>query len=367
MTQPRPAQPELEAFDDLCIEVLATQGPDILRERDSLRAEEWASGVLGLFASLPVPGEDDPAEAIGSRLIALARLAATTEALVCVKALAAVTTGRLRQRAAQAARALTSAGVETPVWAAAVGSSIPTEAWRATDCCGDQDSIMIGFVQPNGTEHSVVALIDHLLGGVAKDAGLAGPVDGLLPTWLSDPDIALVAEPVPTAAARVMNAIRQSSGAAATGDYRDAAALLQARLARLAGTVPDEPSMPEVEREAMVRSFLDDAGAPFATARPLVEALVDYRCDQHGRDPQRWSPAAAERFLLDWVPQLAAAGQDVEPALDLLWEWVRWAAPRVDLPPTMASRTLTRIGQLEAAFTSAVHEAVGLTFHGASN
>jgi hypothetical protein len=223
---------------------------------------------------------------------------------------------------------------------------------------------MIGFVQPNGTEHSVVALIDHLLGGVAKDAGLAGPVDGLLPTWLSDPDIALVAEPVPTAAARVMNAIRQSSGVTATGDYRDAAALLQARLARLAGTVPDEPSVPAVAREALVRSFLDDdAGAPYAASRPLVEALVDYRCDQHGRDPQRWSPAAAERFLLDWVPQLAATGQDVEQALDLLWEWVRWAAPRVDLPPTMASRTLTRIGQLEAAFTSAV----GLTLHGASN
>jgi hypothetical protein len=364
MTQARPTQPELEAFDDLCLEVLATQGPDVLRERDPLRAEEWASGVLGLFGSLPVPGEDDPAEAIGGRLIALARLAATTEALVCVKAVAAVTTGRLRQRAAQAARALTSAGVETPVWAGAIGSSVPTEAWRASDCCGDQDSIMIGFVQPNGSEHSVVALIDHLLGGVAKDAGLAGPVDGLLPTWLSDPDISLVAEPVPTAAARVIDAIKQSAGVPATGDYRDAAALLQARLSRLAGTIPDEPTLPEAEREALVGSFLDgEAGSAYADCRPLVEALVDYRCDQHGRDPQRWSPAAAERFLLDRVPQLAAAGEDVDQALDLLWEWVRWAAPRADLPPTMASRTLTRIGQLEASFTTAV----GLTFHGASS
>jgi hypothetical protein len=368
MKPPPTAHPELEAFDDLCLEVLATQGPDVLKDRDALRAEEWASRLLGLFASLPVAGDDDPAEAIGGRLVMVARAAQSPEAMVCLKAVAAVSTGRLRQRASQAARALATAGVDAPAWAEAIGAAVPTEAWRATDCCGDQDSIMIGFVQPGGSEHSVVALLDHLLGGVAKDAGLAGPVDELLPTWLSDPDIALVAEPVPMAAARVVRAMGRNDGTG-TGDYRDTVALLQARLGRLAATVPDDPPMPADQRVELVQTFLDDpAGAGYvddADARHLLAELVDYRCDHQGGDPRRWSPAAAERFLLDGVPQLAAEGHVVDRAVDVLWEWVRWAAPRADLPPTVASRTLTRIGQLESAFATAIRQAPDLTSQGA--
>jgi hypothetical protein len=121
----------------------------------------------------------------------------------------------------------------------------------------------------------------------------------------------------------------------------------------------------------LVRGFLDDrAGAPFAGdpgAERLVVELVDFRCDQQGGDPERWSPAAAERFLLDWIPGLARAGQPVDQAPDVLWEWVRWAAPRADLPPTVASRTLTRIGQLETAFAREVRIASGLTSYGSSH
>jgi hypothetical protein len=364
MKPPPTAHPELDAFDDLCLEVLATQGPDVLKDRDALRAEEWASRLLGLFASLPLAGDDDPAEAIGGRLVMVARAAQSAEAMVCLKALSAVSTGRLRQRAIQAARALEGAGVDAPAWAEAIGAAVATEAWRATDCCGDQDSVMIGFVQPSGSEHSVVALLDHLLGGIAKDAGLAGPVDELLPTWLSDPDIALVAEPVPVAAARVMRAMERTEGVAASGDYRDTVALLQARLSRLATTVPDEPPVAADQRAELVQSFLNDpAGVAYlddADARHLLVDLVDYRCDEQRGDPRRWSPAAAERFLLDRVPQLALGGRTVDRAPDLLWEWVRWAAPRADLPPTVASRTLTRIGQLESAFATAVRQALAV-------
>jgi hypothetical protein len=293
---------------------------------------------------------------------------------MCLRSLAAVASGRLRQRAGHAARALTTAGVDVPAWVDVIGTATPTEAWRATDCCGDQDSIMIGFAQPGGDEHSVVALVDHLLGGIAKDAGLAGPVDELLPTWLSDPDIVLVAESVPVAAARIMRAIRrgqQAPGAPVTGDFRDSVALLRARLARLAAPVPEDPPVTAARRAELVRGFLDDrAGAPFAGdpgAERLVVELVDFRCDQQGGDPERWSPAAAERFLLDWIPGLARAGQPVDQAPDVLWEWVRWAAPRADLPPTVASRTLTRIGQLETAFAREVRIARGLTSHGSSH
>jgi hypothetical protein len=369
MKPPPTAHPELEAFDELCLEVLATQGPEVLKERDSLRAEEWASGLLGLFASLPLAGDDDPTEAVGGRLVMVARTAQSAEAMVCLKALASVSTGRLRQRANQAARALATAGVDAPAWAEAIGAAVPTEAWRATDCCGDQDSIMIGFVQPGGREHSVVALLDHLLGGIAKDAGLAGPVDELLPTWLSDPDIALVAEPVPVAAARVVRAMERTDGGAGTGDYRDTVALLQARLGRLATTVPEDPPLAADRRAELVQSFLDDpAGAPYmddVDARHLLVDLVDYRCDHQAGDPLRWSPAAAELFLLDRVPDLASEGHVADRALDVLWEWVRWAAPRADLPPTVASRTLTRIGQLESAFATALRQARDLASQGA--
>ena len=86
---------ELAVFDGLCREILATQGRDVLRSGDPLQAEMWASYLVGLWRTSLLIGEPDPAAAIGGRMVSVAKRARTPEAVMSLRALAAVADGAL--------------------------------------------------------------------------------------------------------------------------------------------------------------------------------------------------------------------------------------------------------------------------------
>jgi hypothetical protein len=344
----------LAVFDGFCREVLTTQGREVLASGDPLQAELWVSHLLGLFGERPLLGEPDPAEAVGARLVSVARRRRTPEAQMCLRALAAVGSGELAVRARRALAELGASAAQVPGWLHQIGRAVPTAAWRASDPYGDQDGIIIGFRYPGGREHCLTVLADHLLGGIAKDAVvLPASIEDVLPTWRDDPGIEIVEEPVARAAGRAMKAVEWTSmtiDPPVTGDFVHTVALVRARLGSLADPVPDHEPLEASEREDLVRAFLsDDAGSHLAhdpDAWFLIDALVDYRCD-HGGDPLRWSGGAVELFLLDWVPRkLSASDALLGRAGEVLGAWVPWAAVRAGLPAHLGEETLEVVAEL---------------------
>ncbi|HSH61738.1 MAG TPA: hypothetical protein VK988_19245 [Acidimicrobiales bacterium] len=249
-------QEALGVFDGLCREVLATQGREVLASHDPLQAEMWVSHLLGVFGGLPIVGQPDPVAAVGGRLVSAARRSPTPQAQMCLRALAAVAGGLLGRRAETAAQQLGASRLAAPRWIDAIGTAEPTTAWRATDLWGDQDGIMIGFAYPDRDEHTLVVLVDHPLGGIAKDAAVLGPLAEVVRGWQETSDTDLVEEPVEVAAARVVEAVDSTTRTVdppVTEDYNDTQALLRARLAPLAAALPGDEPLSYEDREALVR------------------------------------------------------------------------------------------------------------------
>jgi hypothetical protein len=355
---------DLGVFDGLCREVLATQGRDVLRSGDPLQAEMWASYLVGLWRANILIGEPDSAAAIGGRMVSIAKRTRTPEAVMLLRALAAVADGGLRLQASAAVGKLGDAVARVPGWVGAIGTALPTTAWRATDLCGDQDAVMIGFSYPGSAEHTLTVLVDHPLGGIAKDAAVLGPLHEVVGCWQADSDIDLAEESIAVAAGRVIEAMDWTSrtiAAPVTDDYVDIAALLTSRLGPIATPMADSGPIAPQEREELVKAFLaDPAGAVYAHdpgAWYLIDCAVDFRCDSGGGDPLRWSPAVTTIFLLDFVPRKLSARRDNLARMpDLLRSWVTWAARRASLPAHLVSETLAIIDEVEGEFGEALDD-----------
>jgi hypothetical protein len=223
---------------------------------------------------------------------------------------------------------------------------------------------MIGFRYPDGREHCLLVLIDHVLGGIAKDATvLFAPLERVLAEWQGDPDFELVEEPLVRASSLVMEAVfwtARTIDAPVEDDFLDTVALVEARLGRLAAPIPDQGPLDQEEREALVRAFLaDEAGQHYAhdpDAWFLLDVLVDFRCDQL-LDPLRWSGGSVVVFLLDWVPRKVSARDSVlDRAPEVLRAWVPWAATRAGLPSRLAEETLGVIDEFCAQSAKAVRD-----------
>jgi hypothetical protein len=337
----------------MCRKTLATQGREVLASGDPLEAEMWVSYLLGMFSGLPLIGQPDPAEAIGGRLVSVAQKRRTPEAQMCLRALAAVASRGLAGRARKATAGLGTAATQVPAWTKMIGAARATSAWRASDLCGDQDSIMVGFRYPDGSEHCALVLVDHLLGGIAKDATvLWTPIAEVLQGW-EGPEFHLVEEGLAEAAGRIMAAVtvtERSIGAPITEDYTDAGALVKARFGPVAGEVSAAAPLPPTERKYLAREFLaTEAGRRFAhdpDACLLIDALIDWRCDA-GADPLRWSDSAIELFLLGSVPRRLVAPDAVSRRVpEVLGAWVPWAATQAGLPEFLAQEALEMIAEI---------------------
>jgi hypothetical protein len=353
---------DLATFDGLCQELLATQGREVLRTGDPLEAEAWASTVIAMFAGVTLVGEPDPVAALGGRLVSVAHRNGAPHAQACLRALAAVGQGELRRKATAAVGA--SHG-PLPGWVGQIGTARSTGSVRATDLYGDQDAVMIGFAYPNGSEHTLLVLIDHTMGGIAKDASLLlSPVADVVKQWSDVEDIELVEEAVGFLAARVLEAIDwtdRTIDPPVSEDYPEIEALVRSRLGPLAVSVEDVEPLGCDEREALVCAFLDDdAGTDFSDdpdAWGFLDALVDYRCDHHGGDPLRWSDTDVAMFLLDFVPRkISAPESSLLLAPEVLKAWVPWAAARAGLPARAVIEPLAIIDEVLDDFRTAIRD-----------
>lgn len=334
------------------------QGTAGLSDAGLLASEIHASGIC--VALRPAMGMDaEMRGAFTSELIKHLEQQRTTDVVAALLGLSVVAEGGLARDAAAAARRLTADGVQAPAWVDAIGQTRFTEARLATDEFGDQDFLVIGFGAQSGP-HTLAALIDHNIGGIAKDVMVShDDVGRFLGIWAELPDNDLVAREIPgeEAAERLRMAIRVYDETFDPPSTDAVAFLRQLALARLkllpAPLHPAEPQpMTDGQRSRLVEEFL---ASPYASSgastAQLARSLVDFKVDYADGDPLRWSPIVAEVCLLDWFPRkMMLDAAEIEALPDLLRAWVRYAGERRKLSPAGLAETLAAVDTLTSEF-----------------
>jgi len=343
-----------------------------------LAAEVWASALLSVWQAEPSsPDLADTDDGFGEALVRHARGEGTPEAAAILWALAGVVPNRLATKARTAAASLERGGVPAPAWAAEVGRSRPTEAWVGRDLYGDQEIVIVGFAYAAGDgepgardmardrEHSLCVLVDHNLGGMAKDAYIASALPATLARWRDAEAEGITLEPITLAAA----AARLEDALLATeiGEDDNAGtrlielrALLATRLEAL--PLPERSGTGELDlghRDRLVADFLSSPEAEGLLAEPAVvgicHSLVAYRADHGDGEPLRWSPTLAGMCLLHHFPSRAGIDEvDVALVPDVLCAWVRFAGRQRGLPEGATERVVASVDACRADFTAAM-------------
>jgi hypothetical protein len=158
-------RPLLEAPDPAVAEFVAS---------DLLGACTGAAGRLGMLLGAAM--EEVIAHGLVDDLVERGSRAAQAALL----ALGAVAPDSVARRARAAARHLGDRGIAGPAWADAVEKPPSlVRAMRASDAYGDVDGLLLTFVRHGLGEQHVIVLVDHGLGGLAKDAILLNGDRGL--------------------------------------------------------------------------------------------------------------------------------------------------------------------------------------------
>jgi hypothetical protein len=292
----------------------------------------------------------------------------TRESLALLAGLAAVSPPPFAERASAGAERLRSQGVADAHWAPLVDHAEFVGAWLLTHPLGDQDGVLLSFHHPE--DHVFNVVVDHNLGGMAKDAVCTRDAEKVLSLWSEeDPDAAAHPIDAAEAAGRLRAALAvtdQTFEPPLSFDFVQLRALIEARIRELPeGWEPEAaPLMPEPEREALVDDFLSSAEAADletddedAPARVVAEAIVAYRCDYADGDPLRWSSIVAELFMLDWVPRKTNLPDEALELLpDAVRAWVRYAGRRKGLAQRHVDETLEAVDRFEKEFAEAVHD-----------
>lgn len=333
--------PEL---DGIFAEILNTAAAELAGLRDPLQAEMLVSELLGIWSG-QVLVDADPDVVFGEGLIEHAQRRGTPAALAMLRGIAAVGTDRQRTKAATAASALAARGVTEPIWADELAPVQVTDCWAYGDVYGDQTSMLLGF-ERGGEQHGLVVLIDHTLGGIAKDAFLADDPAAALAAVRAEADGLLISlrEITPAEARGFVEPAISTTDMTfdpPLGDtYRATRALALARLRALPAPAdpPVEPGeIGPGERAGIVAEFLASThAAPLAertAAQRCAELIVDHGCDHDEGRPLRVSPMKTEIFLMDWVPRTVVLSDAEQAAMpSVVAAWVRWAGERGRLP-----------------------------------
>ena len=336
-----------DALPENLVQLLFRQAADLVDEDDPIQAELWCSDVLGAVWAAT---DGDPAaeETFVDAWIAAAAADEQPAALAALTVLSTMAGSVAdRRSAAAAAERMAASGVPRPRWATAVDDLSAGECWHYGDVFGDQETILCAF-RRGEAEHAMLVLVDHTLGGIAKDAFFTDAVAGSLADLqyeLAATPVAFL-EPIEPATAR-----RRLQRAFAITDARveprvndelaPHRALALARLRQLPPSIetqlPARPPAPDVLVEEFLAAphaaDLADAELAGRWARLLVDrALV------HGDTPPRVGPGVLDELLLVDVPDHALLDTAAKDAMaPVLTAWIRWAADRQGLPD--AART----------------------------
>lgn len=313
-------------------------GHDLAEATDALEAELSVSAIAGSWWDIELVGADPEVE-FGERLVAYAGRRKSPPALALLRVMAEIGTPAQREAAAAGAAALAASGVPDPAWADDLRTVRHTGSWAYGDVFGDQTSVLLAFDRPR-RPHGVMVLVDHTLGGIAKDAFVVDDPGETLGDMRAMADETLWVRELAAgeAAALLVPAFAATDAGRELPlgeDFRDTRALAVARLRLLPeapAVLPRRPEDPEPLAEAFLTSDARprdlDGDVVTACARLLARLMAEI-----DGQPGRVSPAKLELLLDEHLPEvLDEDDPEWEVLPTVLRAWVGWAAERAGLP-----------------------------------
>lgn len=325
-----------QLMDGLVPTVLGSAG----KLEDALEAECWASELISMWRGRQLIDGDAEELFLPAFVRALERKG-SPKSLATLRALSAVGSESHARKARAAADRLAGRGVPEPRWAGPVGRAEPVAGeLMYEEAFEDGVSLFIEFAPPDGEPHTLGIYIDHNLGGLVKDAFLAGPLDGVRSELSSRAPngvgLALRKLDLAEARARIEAALYvldHTYDPPVDDDVRALRGLIDGRVRRL----PDGFEMPGdydemsvEERERLLAEFLaSPEGQRWRgdeDAEDVVETAIWFGADYNHGGPLRWSVVVVEIFMTSWLARKVTR----EPAFfervsEVLPDWVRYA------------------------------------------
>jgi hypothetical protein len=347
--------------------------PTVLRSvgtlEDALQAECWASELISMWRGRQLIDGDAEEVFLPAFIRALERKD-SPKSLATLRALSAVGSESHARKARAAADRLVGRGVSEPPWAGQLGHAEPVAAeLMYEEAFDDGVSVLIEFAPPHGERHTLGIYIDHNLGGLVKDAFLAGPLDEVRSKLSSRAHhgvgLALRTLDPAEARARVEAALYildHTYDPPVDDDVRALRGLIDGRVRRL----PDGFELPEdceemsvEERERLLAEFLASPEGQHwrgdADAEAVVEIAIWFGADYNYGGPLRWSVVVVEIFMTSWLPRkVTREPVFFERVPEVLPDWVRYAGrvrgvPAEPLSEVSQSVELFQDEMLEAA------------------
>jgi hypothetical protein len=328
----------------------------------ALEAEMAASAIANMwrFGALPDPGGDAD-RLFGNALVrALERLGGS-DAVVALRALAAVGAESYATQARAAADRLSASSPPHPPWVEDLGRARPVVALMMYDeVFDDAVSVLIEFARPNAEPHTLGLYIDHNMGGIVKDAFVAGPLREVRERFH---DLrALDLREARARLERAVDVLDHTLDPPVDKDVDRLRGFMYARAKTLPGgaVLPGElEELAPDERESLLDDFLSspegERWRDDAEAEDVAVMAIAFGVDYNYGGPLRWSPAVVEIFMTGWLDRkIPGEVEFFERVPEVLGDWVAYAGRRRGVPAAavdtaVGAVNLSREAMLEAA------------------
>ena len=333
---------------DLITSLAAIAVREATAPTSALEAEQWAACIVGTWHVRLLPGGENIEELFFPGFTAALEKLGTARALATLRALSAVGAGIYGRRARAAADRLAARGVTEAPWSAELGQAQPvTAALMCDEAFDDGVSVLVEFAGGDDEPHTLGIYVDHNIGGLVKDAFVAGPlseVRGELERQAADEvgpairDLDLAEARARVEAALYM--LDHTLDPPVSDDVRMLRALIDARMRLLPEgfeLADDGAEMTPKERDELLADFLaSPEGHGWRgdeDAEDVVGAAIDFGADYNHGGPLRWSPVVVEIFMTSWLARKVAREPEFFKRVpDVLRDWVAYAGRRRGVP-----------------------------------
>lgn len=359
---------------ELCAEIAREARGTVGDLADGLDAQLWASSLVATWSFGPLlPPDFDPDEVFGIGLVNALEDAADSAALATLRALAAVGSERLAAASTEAADRLARSEIAEPGWAAELAAARPCRATVMRDPVFDDGvSVFVEYERSGAEPYSVATLIDHNLGGIAKEVLVGGSIaeiTGLLSKAPAEVRgggrMELVEIEVELAGARMREALwrtERTLDAPVGEDFASLRAIADAHARAIPGAdLGEEDEVSDAQRDAAFDGFFASAGGkPFAEDNDALELAIlaiDFGADYVGGvdRPLRWSPTVVELFMTWYLPAKVAREQEFFDRVPALLEaWVRYAGRARGLREDAIEAAAAAVGECAEEMVGAV-------------
>jgi hypothetical protein len=338
---------------------------------DALEAECWASDLISMWRGRQLIDGDAEQVFLPAFIRALERKG-SPKSLATLRALSAVGSESDAGRARAAADRLAGRGVSEPPWAGQLGDAEPVATeLMYEEAFDDGVTVLIEFAPPDGERHTLGVYIDHNLGGLVKDAFLAGPLDEVRSKLRSrgHNGVGLALRELGPAEARAriesgLDMLDHTYDPPVDDDVHALRGLIDSRLRRL----PDGFELSEEyedisveERERLLAEFLASPEGRHwrgdEDAADVVETAIWFGADYNHGGPLRWSVVVVEIFMTSWLPRkVTREPVFFERVTEVLPDWVRYAGRARGVPAEPLSEASLAVEQFQDEMLGAVND-----------